>query len=104
LSIQKFLSETVKDKYPHSYQRIISHPVSRGLAKQLSGLGTVCEILPDGRDMVKDGGYIKYVEKMVFDKQEAERLKKIESEDAELKLNITGSILNGDGSYLHFHQ
>jgi len=70
LSVQKFLAETVKDSDPHSYQRIISFLVNRGFAKRLSTI-PVLEILPDGRDIVKSGGYIKYLERLK-EKDEAE--------------------------------
>jgi hypothetical protein len=88
LDVQKFLVNEVKDRDLVSYQRIISKIVGMGLAKQLSGLSTICEILPDGREIVKAGGYIKYVDKMTFGKEEALRLKKIESENAEVELRL----------------
>lgn len=87
LDIQKFLVDEVKDTDLISYRRIKTIIVDKGLARQISST-TVFEILPLGREIVKGGGYTKYIEKLNLDKEEAERLKKIELEDAELKLKL----------------
>jgi hypothetical protein len=89
LSVQKFLAESVKDDDPHSYQRIISFLVDRGFAKKLSTI-PVLEILPDGRDIVTSGGYIKYIDKLKQDKEEEARLRKINANLDELNLRKAG--------------
>ena len=63
VDVQKFLVNEVKDNDLRSYQRIIREIVNKRFAKQQSGLSTVCEILPPGREIVKAGGYIKYLER-----------------------------------------
>ena len=63
VDVQKFLVNELKDNDLRSYQRIIREIVNQRFAKQQSGLSTVCEILPDGREIVKAGGYIKHLER-----------------------------------------
>lgn len=89
LSIQKFLSESVNDKDLNSYQRISSFLVNKGFARQLSTI-PVLEILPNGRDIVNTGGYLKYIEKIKSDKEEDARLKKIKANLDESNLRLTG--------------
>lgn len=88
LSVQKFLSETVKDEDPLSYQRIDLAIVSMGFARKLSTIPSL-EILPNGRDIVKSGGYIKYFEKIKLDEEEKFDSQKINAEldKVNLKLN-----------------
>jgi hypothetical protein len=70
-----------------SYRRIRTTLVEIGAAKLIHGT-SVLEILPLGRDIVKTGGYEKYIERLKQTKAEDERLKKIQLEGLELKLNL----------------
>ncbi|MFA5806317.1 MAG: hypothetical protein WC879_16925 [Melioribacteraceae bacterium] len=87
LDISKFLVEQFNDNDNSAYRRIKSVIVSMGLAKSFP-TAPIVEILPAGRDVVKSGGYIKFIEKLKLDQEEAEHLKKIGLEDAELKLKL----------------
>jgi hypothetical protein len=64
ISIQQFLNEELKDSDQLSFQRIVPALEARGFAFRLAGLSATCEISDLGRRIVKDGGYLKYLERL----------------------------------------
>jgi hypothetical protein len=89
LNVQQFLADTAKDEDPLAYQRIVLILESKGFARKLSTIPSL-ELLPDGRDIVKSGGYIKHLEKIKSEKEEDARLKKIKADLDESNLRLTG--------------
>ena len=88
LDISVFLEIQLKDKEDSSFIRVISALENMGLARSIPST-PLMEILPKGIEVVKFGGYIKYLEKLKLDREEDARLRKLKVDLDESNLKLT---------------
>lgn len=89
LNLQKYLSETLHDTNPHSFRRITVFLVDKGWARRIPNV-PLLEILSPGLDILKFGGYLKYLEqKRLIELEEKEwDVTKRNLDEVNLKLNV----------------
>lgn len=89
--VQAFLQETLKDLNTdyHSYKRVQGIIVDEGFAKNINPAFGIFEITAKGREIVRSGGYLKYVERKEEKEKEGRKLKELQLQQTEtgVKLN-----------------
>ena len=92
--LRMFLKNTLKDDDLNSFQRIIPILEKNEWAERIRGsLSPTLEILPAGREIVKLGGYIKYLEKKKAEEEKEAHRSDIEDKLAEKKLKQINFLL-----------
>jgi hypothetical protein len=89
LNIQKYLSETLKDIDPHSFRRLTVFLVDKGWVRRIHNVPFL-EILPDGREIVDSGGYVKYLQRL-----KRNQVENADAQTTERELNSVNLKLNG---------
>ncbi|HUS87509.1 MAG TPA: hypothetical protein VMW76_09730 [Bacteroidales bacterium] len=88
LNVQKILMEDLEDDDQVSYMRIITTMVDMKYVQRLSGAGmsNIVYILTAGQDIVKNGGYLKYLENSEEEKRKDRIRREEEAENTSYTL------------------